>query len=102
MNENIELKNKEMDKTKQQQQPSSFVLSRDLNQHYIAHGVVGIEEFITQGGTTATTSRSSNHHPSHAQQREENVTGSSRFIRLNPRFNQSETLRLLTVSFYFF
>ena len=58
--------------------PTGVVLSQALASHYTQHEVKGVEQFVASAaGTTAT-----------------DLAG-ARFIRLNPRFDSEETLRLL-------
>ena len=63
------------------------VLTPTLAEHYSRHDVTRLEEFLTRGGASGGAS--------------------CRFVRLNPRFDRDETLKLLRVRnvvfiFFFF
>ena len=86
------------------QDRSSSILSNDLNKHYISHGVVGLESFIKQGDSQISSTVSSSSSPnkeSSSNSDNHHLIRTSRFIRLNPRYDKEETLALLTVSFLF-
>ncbi len=83
------------------------MLSDDLRKHYIDHGVLDIEQFLQHGSSSTssnpqneqlTTSSTSVQHSDHNEQLMGGIDGTFRFIRLNPRFDKVETVRLLSVS----
>lgn len=65
-------------------QAEPTLLSNELKDHYISHGVSGIETFIKRKATNNL--------------QDNNIHNEFRFIRINPRFDEEETIRLLTVS----
>lgn len=84
------------------------MLSDNLRKHYVDHGVLDIEQFLQHGSSTTAsgnpqneqlkTSFTSIQHDGNNEQKQPGINDTFRFIRLNPRFHEVETLRLLTVS----
>lgn len=86
---------------------STSILSNDLRRHYEKHGVTGIERFISNKTDsnvlndenedycdTKCASNLLSRATSHS-------SPSSRFIRFNPRYNEKDTLQILSVSIKF-
>ena len=88
--------------------PTTRILSEELRDHYRNHGVADVEAYITQQQQHPQDGNQPGHMTPHAQEESSGVdpqnvnaddfnsiSGRSRFIRLNPRFDKDETLQLL-------